>query len=119
MNFSKKLIGRTITSGVEPKDVKIFYEDGVPYLNYVGTSVCDNGFKVRVIIPKMSLKLENITINTEIINKIYKKGLEIPIHTEKRIYSVDEQYAIIEPIEREVTKEDLEKELGYKLNIAD
>lgn len=117
MNISKELMGRTMKSGIKPKDVKIFYEDGVPYLDYVGTASCDNGFKVQVKIPKMSLKLENITIDTETINEIHKFG--ISIHTEKRIYSVDEQYAIIEPIEREVTKEDLEKELGYKLNIVD
>lgn len=50
-----------ISSGVRPTDVKIYVEDGVPYLDYTGICYASNGDKIKVHFPKIDLTLTNIT----------------------------------------------------------
>ena len=55
-----------IETDVTPVSAEIFYEDGVPYMKYKGTTYMNNGVKVQIDIPKMSLKLSAIEDTTEV-----------------------------------------------------
>lgn len=46
-------------------------------------------------------------------------GYKQRIITKFDIFAVDDKWATFEVIEREVSKKQLEKELGYKLNIKE
>lgn len=86
-----------IDSHITPTDVKIYVENGTPYLDYTGICYASNGDKIKVHFPKIDLTLTNIT----------------------NVCASNDKWATFEVIEREVSKEQLEKELGYKLNIKE
>lgn len=93
-----------------PTDVSIYYEDGKPYIKYVGVAETNYGIKYRIEIPKMGLDINNLTLESELDGRgSYKQFL----------YIVNECYFSMTPLERTYTKEELKKELGYKLNIID
>lgn len=48
-----------ILGGINPTDVKVYYEGGKPYLDYKGVASTDCR-KVEIHIPKMGLNLTNI-----------------------------------------------------------
>ena len=50
-----------IDSNITPTDVKIYVENGTPYLDYTGTCYASNGDKIKVHFPKIDLTLTNIT----------------------------------------------------------
>lgn len=103
-----------IAADIIPTSINIFYEDGIPYIKYIGTTYLDNGTKVEVEFPKMDLCLRNITQET---NYEYqeRKGIRIPIKYERNIFTVEDNWMYVRTLERKVSKEQLEKELGYKL----
>lgn len=49
-----------ISSGVRPTDVKIYIEDGVPYLDYIGTFYATDGSKCKVHFPKIGLTFSKV-----------------------------------------------------------
>ena len=108
-----------IATDITPKDASIFYEDGVPYLKYVGTAMLDNGVLVEIELPKMDLKFKNITTKKEEIwhdDKIGLTGLRYLISATQNIYADRDDISVnIRPVKRRVSLEQLEKELGYKI----
>jgi len=44
---------------IKPVDVRVYFEDGIPYMEYVGVAESNFG-TVRIIIPKLSLVIESI-----------------------------------------------------------
>ena len=100
----------TIFDGkITPTDVKIYIEDGIPYLDYTGTAMTNQG-KVKIHIPKIGLEIDAVT----------KNDLNCPL----ALIKIREQFFVsnnklfeYEIIEREMSKEDIEKELGYKVKI--
>ena len=110
----------TIDEPIKPKDVSIFIEDGVPYMKYVGTTTLSNGIKVEVECQKMSLELKGIESETEEYCECYdffKKPQRIIYRRE--FFAVEDAVFIVKTLERTCKKEDLEKELGYKLKFED
>lgn len=46
--------------GIEPTDVKIYYEGKKPYIDYTGEAIGPNGMKMTVRIPKIGLSFNNL-----------------------------------------------------------
>ena len=107
-----------ISSNVRPTDVKIYIEDGVPYLDYIGTFYAADGSKCKVHFPKIGLTFSKLMQEKEEEEYNYF-GYKQRIITKFDIFAVDDKWATFEVIEREVSKKQLEKELGYKLNIKE
>lgn len=106
-----------ISSGVRPTDVKIYIEDGVPYLDYIGTFYATDGSKCKVHFPKIGLTFSKVMQEKEEEYDCF--DYKQRIITKFDIFAVDDKWATFEVIEREVSKKQLEKELGYKLNIKE
>ena len=108
-----------IVTDIIPKDASIFYEDGVPYLKYVGTAMMDNGVVVEVELPKMDLKFKNITTKREVLwNDGERLGSRYLINATQNIYvDHNDVWVNIRPVKRRVSLEQLEKELGYQTQI--
>ena len=110
-----------IESDVMPVSAEIFYEDGVPYMKYKGTTYMSNGVKVQIDIPKMSLKLSAIKDRTEVDYQTNFNGKHRVISSFKREFfaTQDDIAYTIKTLSRTCSKADLEKELGYKLNLTE
>ena len=108
-----------IASDVRPTNVSIFYEDGLPFIKYIGTAYLKNGLKVQIEIPKMDLTLSNVTSVRDTEFKDLGGGIKIPVNYHQQMYVVKDNWFTVRPIEREVSKEELEKELGYKLKFKE
>lgn len=106
-----------ISSGVRPTDVKIYIEDDVPYLDYIGTFYATDGSKCKVHFPKIGLTFSKVMQEKEEEYDCF--DYKQRIITKFDIFAVDDKWATFEVIEREVSKKQLEKELGYKLNIKE
>ena len=107
-----------IVQSITPVSIEVFYEDQRPYIKYIGITELNNGMKVQVEIPKMDLVLNEINREEE----VYEKGewnnkLCERLVVSQNIYVKHDQWCNIVPLERICTKKELEKELGYKLNI--
>ena len=97
----------------------IFYEDNVPYIDWKGATVLSNGSIANVHIPKMSLDINEI--NQEVED--YSDFLSNKVIKSKQVFVKDgfepDEDIIITIKEREMTKEQIEKELGYKIKIKE
>lgn len=107
-----------IDSNITPTDVKIYVENGTPYLDYTGICYASNGDKIKVHLPKVGLTLNIVTQEKEYEEWKYQCGSR-EIFTKFNVYASNGQLATFEVLEREVSKKQLEKELGYKLNIKE
>lgn len=106
----------TIDEPIKPKDVSIFIEDGVPYMKYVGTTTLSNGIKVEVEYPKMSLILKSMECESESVYDCTDYfGTPKVITYRREFLAVEDAAFTVKTLERTCKKEDLEKELGYKL----
>lgn len=118
------MIYNTITDAIvqriTPVSIEVFYENQRPYIKYIGTTKLSNGIKVQVEIPKMDLVLNEINREEEVYEKReWNNKLCERVVVSQNIYVKHDQWCNIVPIERTCTKKDLEKELGYKLNIKE
>ena len=105
-----------IVSDITPINLSIFYEDDKPYLNYTGKAKLSNGLSVKIDIPKMDLVLKNIEVTSN--EERMEFGLDYYVRTkysQQTYVGSEDVWMKITPLEREVTKEELEKELGYKI----
>lgn len=107
-----------ITSPITPTDVKIYTEDGVPYLDYTGTFYASDGCKCKIHLPKIGLTFSKVTQEKEEEEYDYF-GYKQRITTAFNVFASNDEWFKYEIIEREVSKKQLEKELGYKLNIKE
>lgn len=107
-----------ITSNIQPTDVKVYVENGIPYLDYTGICYAGNGDKIKVHLPKIGLTLTDITQEREYEEwGLYRESSKIL--TKFNVYASNGQWTTFEVVEREVSKKQLEKELGYKINIKE
>lgn len=104
-----------IASPITPIDVKIYTEDGVPYLDYIGTFYTNDGCKYKIHLPKIGLTFSKFTQEKEEEEYGYKQR----ITTAFNVFASNDELFKYEILEREVSKKQLEKELGYKLNIKE
>lgn len=106
-----------IDSNITPTDVKIYVENGTPYIDYTGICYASNGDKIKVHLPKVGLTLTNVTQEKDEEWKYQSGSREMLIKF--NVYASNDQLATFEVLEREVSKKQLENELGYKLNIKE
>ena len=101
------------------KDVSIFVEGGQCYLRYVGI-ISDGDDEYELTVPKMDI---NVTVITQSVDECDYQGLgTIPRKfTLRRNIYVDHDVNVftIRRIKKKMTKEQIEKELGYKIEIED
>ena len=107
-----------IESSLIPTDVKIYTEDGTPYLDYTGTCYMSDGCKYKIHIPKIGLTFSHVTQEKEEDEYDYF-GHNRKILMNFNVFVSDNKFYELEILEREVSKKQLEKELGYKLNIKE
>lgn len=107
-----------IESSLMPTDVKIYTEDGTPYLDYTGTFYMSDGCKYKIHIPKIGLTFSHVTQEKEEEEYDYF-GHNRKILMNFNVFVSDNKFYELEILEREVSKKQLEKELGYKLNIKE
>ena len=106
-----------ISSNIQPTDVKIYVENGAPYLDYTGTCYMSDGCKCKIHIPKVGLTLTNIKSESDACYDYLEHAkTTLPWF---QIYACGDEIFTFEVIEREVSKKQLEKELGYKINIKE
>lgn len=108
----------TIASPILPTDVKIYTEGGIPYLDYTGTFYTNDGYKCKIHFPKIGLTFSQVTQEQE-AEYVYLGGYKRKVLMNFNIFASDDKFYEFEIIEREVSKNQLEKELGYKLNIKE
>lgn len=107
-----------IESPLIPTDVKIYTEDGVPYLDYTGTCYMSDGCKYKIHLPKVGLEFTQVTQQED--NKYWDlRGYKEKIFLDFRVLVTDGKFYTYEILERDVSKKQLERELGYKLNIKE
>ena len=107
-----------IASPITPIDVKIYTEDGVPYLDYIGTFYTNDGCKCKIHLPKIGLTFSQVTQEKEEEEYDYF-GYKKKVLMNFNVFVSDDKFWEFEILEREVSKKQLEKELGYKLNIKE
>ena len=108
---------------IVPKDVRVFVDNGTPYLDYTGIADTNLGC-VEIHIPKMSLNLSSIECIVDYECRYSEDPLQIPrtITTKRECcYANDEDSHrfSIKYLTRAMTKSEIEKELGYKVTIKD
>lgn len=112
--IGEKFSNCQIVEDIIPLEASIFYEDKKPFMRYVGESQLSNGMKIKVEIPKMDLIIKGIELDTycggiaRYNDKIYKREAHV----------VEKSSIIISEIERTVSLQELEKELGYKIKLT-
>lgn len=109
-----------VTDYIHPVDVKVFVENNVPYLEYTG--VIDRGEeKIKVHFPKIGLTLN--VIEQIVDYQDYHDKWNCPIGQVCISYQIfvgnNDTAFTYEVVEREMTKAQIEKELGYKVKIVD
>ena len=106
-----------IEGSLMPTDVKIYTEDGTPYLDYTGTCYMSDGCKYKIHFPKIGLTFSQVTQEQETEYDYF--GYKRKVLMNFNIFASDNEFCEFEIIEREVSKKQLEKELGYKLDIKE
>lgn len=99
---------------IKPTDLKIYYEDSAPYLDYKGIAETNYG-KIEIHFPKMGLILNSLECNQE---NLYS-GSGASVITMKEYSTQSDEIFTIKFLEKDMTKEQIEKELGYKVNIVE
>lgn len=108
------IMDEILVGPIKPTDLKIYYEDSIPYLDYKGVAETNYG-KVEIHIPKMGLMLDKMTINAESV----LDGLGREVFTRRIYQACSSEVFAIKTLERDMTKDQIEKELGYKVNIVE
>jgi len=97
----------------------IFYEEGTPYIDYIGTTFI-NGHKAQIHFPKLGLVFDDMQAlaNEEWAcdaagNKLTKIGYG------QRLYALDSRYFDYELLPQPVTLDELEKMLGFPVVIKE
>lgn len=110
------------SDSITPKSVKVYYEDSAPYLDYYGYTYINNQ-RVIIHFPKIGLQFDKVHSNEE-RSTAYTMchGKEIPVATfnfMQNIYIGNDEYFDYEILPVEITKAEIEKQLGYPINIVE
>lgn len=100
---------------ITPVDIKIYYENKTPYLDYVGEAIASDNTKMTIHIPKIALDFHHF--HCERKGTRYYDGTILNFET--RAVLEDKKSITFQIVEREMTKEQVEKELGYKVKIKE
>lgn len=118
LKIDGNLMGKVLTSPIRCVKANIKRdENGELYLEYFGETKIDSGEEINVYIERLNLDIDTIKCcNCEKMDGynqfVLNKCISIPFYTEK--YSeIKMDYKV-----KEMTKEEIEKELGYKIKIV-
>ena len=100
---------------IVPTDVRVYYEDGTPYLEYRGISQNGSFDKVEVYIPKINLNISSI----DYTSNLYEPDELHVTFSNNHIDNPNNYNVIVTVVERTMTKAEIEKELGYKVKIVE
>ena len=107
------------TDYIHPTDVKVYVEDNKPYLEYTG--IIDYGNeKIKVYFPKIDLTfnvLECIEEREDVYYEPWKSPIGRVLLSQQIMVGNTKTAYEYQVIERTMTKKELEKKLGYKVNI--
>lgn len=107
----------TLVDSLKCTDASIFFEKGKPYLKWTGEAKSSDGTVFIVDIPKMSLDIIGVQMYQEPdYNCFCVNHLENILLEGKP--GKDGEWYTISVKEREVSKTQLENELGYKLKLT-
>lgn len=112
------------SDAIVPTDVRIYYDDGMPYLDYTGITRTTDGCEVKVHLPKISLVYNLIQMNTETKDHYAydKRGNLIatfPVKLNQACFIKNDQWFDMQIVKRQMTKKQIEKELGYQIKIME
>ena len=106
-----------ICGQVNPTDIKVYYEDGQPYISYKGEFVGDSG-EWEIEIPKMSMVLNALE---RIIDMKYEMDFRENITRRmpvcNQFFATHDVAYVIRSKKAKMTKADIERELGYRVDI--
>lgn len=105
---------------IVPKEVVVFYEEGVPYLRYTGTTSI-NGHRAEIRIPKLSLQFDQMNATSyeeDIYDSVCGKKVGTSSYAQ-RLYIQDSRYLEFEILPQEVTLDELEKMLEHPVVIKE
>lgn len=105
----------SMITSITPTDLRIYYEDSTPYLDYKGTAVMGYD-KVEVHIPKMKLNID-LSWDYDVYLNI---DPTMPVaNMECRCGAHSKEFFTIKVLEKDMIKDQIEKALGYKVNIVE
>lgn len=108
-----------ISGHIEPTDIKVFYEEGKPYIHYKGV-LNYMGDQYAIDIPKMDMVLKTLEHVTEYSCTFdYKREKVIKVPVLSECHAEHEVYFTADLIKKKMSKSEIEKELGYKVDIVD
>lgn len=115
-NTNKPLTNEILGTKLECTKASIYYENNQPFIDWYGEIHTLNGYILECHIPKMSLDVNSIE------NEVERYFDPFGVLIKSRQVFIKDEFApdediIIEIKEREMTKEEIEKELGYKVKI--
>lgn len=107
---------KVLTEPLKCTDARIYYENQIPYMEWKGKGITADGTKLIVNIPKLSLDL----IGVELIGNRDFMGFNVfdMEHILLKGKPNNNEWFSVHIEEREVSKEQLEKELGYKIKLV-
>ena len=121
--WERTAVKNVITLGcsrqLKAKDICIYIEDGQPYIHWVGEF--SNGNNVyEVDIPKMDVNIDAIVEDRPIEFNTLGHASYPMVSFARHFYAVQDGVKFtVACKKREMTKEQIEKELGYKVKIKD
>ena len=102
---------------LKAKDISIYIEDGQPYIHWVG-EFSDGNDVYEVDIPKMDINIDAIVEDKPIEFDTLGNVTYPKVSFASNFYAVQDGVVFtVTCKKREMTKEQIEKELGYKVKI--
>ena len=102
---------------LKAKDISIYIEDGQPYIHWVG-EFSDGNDVYEVDIPKMDVNIDAIVEDKPIEFDTLGHVSYPEVSFARHFYAVQDGVKFtVACKKREMTKEQIEKELGYKIKI--
>ena len=113
MAFLKPNCNHRITGAIIPKSAAIFYEEGTPYFTMTGKTTI-NDKDAEIYFPKIGLAFDRLESRCD---HTTAGGMEIEYA--QALYIKNSEYLRYTILPKEMTTEDIERELGYPIIIKD
>lgn len=116
--YTESYTEQYVVSQIKPVDVRIYYEGKQPYIDYTGEAIGTDNHKWTIHIPKIGLSFDDFRCVRKqdydlyhgVITNLNLTAYAIPEHGNNVMFTITE---------REMTKEQIEKEIGCKVKIVE
>lgn len=121
IEIDSRIINGVISSEIRCINAEVFYRNSIPYLKYKGEAFLLDGRNIIVEFPMLDLTINKIESNLDDNKKFIPGDCSIIVEAFKHISVCIglETSGKIYLKEKEMTKEDIEKELGYPIKIVE